>query len=65
MCFASRPTTDNRTLVCCHNVTVTATLAYRQRYVHHSMGHVELDSKSPFVRLINQSHRMSNNPCKV
>ena len=29
------------------------------------MGHVELDLKSPFVRLINQSHRMSNNPCKL
>ena len=29
------------------------------------MGHVELDSKSPFVRLINQNHRMSNNLCKL
>ena len=29
---------------------------------HGAMGHVELDSKSPFVRLINQSHRMSNYP---
>ena len=28
-------------------------------------GHVELDSKSPFVRLIDQSHRMLNNTCKL
>ena len=41
------------------------TLSLLRRYVHHSMGHVELDSKSPFVRLIDQSHRMSNNPCKL
>ena len=30
-----------------------------------SWTNVELDSKSPFVHLINQSHRMSNNPCKL
>ena len=30
-----------------------------------SWTNVELDSKSPFVRLINQSHRMSNNPCQL
>ena len=29
------------------------------------MGHVELDLKSPFIRLINQNHRMSKNPCKL
>ena len=55
----------DHTITHCHNVTVTATLAYRQHYVHHSMGHVELGSKSPFVRLINQGHRMLNNPCKL
>ena len=37
----------DHTITHCHNVTVTATLAYRQRYVHHSMVHVELDSESP------------------
>ena len=30
-----------------------------------SWTNVELDSKSPFVRHINQSHRMSDNPCKL
>ena len=29
------------------------------------MGHFEHDSKSPFIRLINKIHRMSNNPCKL
>ena len=43
----------------------TTCLSSQRRYAHHSMGHVELDSKSPFVRLINQSHRMSNNLCKL
>ena len=37
----------DHTITHCHNLTVTATLAYRQRNVHHSIGHVELDSKSP------------------
>ena len=52
----------DHTITHCHNVPVAATTL---RPSLQSMGHVELDSKSPFVRLINQSHRMSNNLCKL
>ncbi len=46
-----------------HTATTCLSPQRHGDYVHHSMGHV--DSKSPFVRLINQSHRMSNNLCKL
>ena len=59
----------DHTITHCHNVTVAA---MPTGHAHGAtsitpcpMGHVELDLKSPFVRLINQSHRMSNNPCKL
>ena len=54
----------DHTITHCHNVTVAAT-TQRSWGMIQSWTNVELDSKSPFVRLINQRHRMSNNPCKL
>ena len=48
-----------------HTLSHSNCRRYDATYVHGAWPNVELDSKSPFVRLINQSHRMSNNPCKL